>query len=65
MTKVFLIGIVIVALILIGRKWMPWLGQIPGDFTLQRGGLTVLVPLGTCILISIVLSILMAVFGRR
>jgi len=55
----------VLALMLFGRKWVPWLGHLPGDFTLHRGNLTLLVPLGTCLLVSIALSILAAVFGKR
>ena len=49
---------------LIGRKWLS-LGHLPGDFTFQRGSMTVLVPLGTSILVSIILSIVMAIFAKR
>ena len=57
--------LLLVTLMLLGRKWMPWLGHLPGDFTLHRGNLTVLMPVGTCLLVSIALSILAAVFGKR
>ncbi len=55
----------LVALLVSARKWLPWLGRLPGDFTFQRGHLTIFIPLGTSILISIVLSILLALVARR
>ena len=34
------------------------LGRLPGDFVIRREGLTPYVPIATCILISIVLSVI-------
>ena len=44
---------------------VPWLGRLPGDILIQRGGWSVYIPLGTSLLISIVLTLILAVFGRR
>jgi hypothetical protein len=43
----------------------PWLGRLPGDFYIQRGNWTFYFPLATCIVISIILTILFSLFGRR
>jgi hypothetical protein len=56
--------IVTVAALLLGRKWLP-LGHLPGDFTFQRGHLTILVPVGSCILVSILATIVLALLARR
>ena len=63
----FLIGLGLVVL-LAGLAW-PWLGRIglgrlPGDILFQRGNTTFYFPLGTCLLISIVLSGLFWLFNR-
>ncbi|HET6161407.1 MAG TPA: DUF2905 domain-containing protein [Dongiaceae bacterium] len=55
-----IIGLLIVAL---GVLW-PWLGRLglgrlPGDFVIRREGFTFYAPIATCILISIVLSIVL------
>jgi hypothetical protein len=42
---------------------VPW--RLPGDVFIQRGNWSFYFPLGTSILLSIVLSILFALFGRR
>ena len=39
-------------------------GKLPGDFVYRRGGLTVYVPLGTCILVSFLLWLIGKLFGR-
>ena len=44
---------------------VPWLGRLPGDIYVERGGWKFYFPLGTSILISIVLTILLALFTRR
>jgi len=40
------------------------LGRLPGDIVIERGGTTFYFPIVTCILISVVLSVLMWLFNR-
>jgi hypothetical protein len=40
------------------------LGRLPGDIRFQRDGVTVFIPLGTMLVVSVVLSFLLWVFGR-
>jgi Protein of unknown function (DUF2905) len=41
-----------------------WLGRLPGDIHIERGGTGFYFPIVTCILISIVLTILFNIFRR-
>ena len=44
------------------------LGRLPGDFTFRRGGFSIYVPLASCILVSVLLtlvSLLISFFTRR
>ena len=41
-----------------------WIGKLPGDIIIKRGNVTFFFPLATCILISIVLSLLFWLFRR-
>ena len=43
---------------------MPWLGHLPGDITIQRERFTFYFPLTTCILISVVISLVLYFFRR-
>ena len=43
---------------------IPWLGRLPGDFSFGGPGFRVYVPLGTCIVLSLVLSLIMKLFNR-
>lgn len=44
---------------------VPWLGRLPGDVYIQRGGWSFYFPIVTCLVISIVLTLLFSLFGRR
>lgn len=44
------------------------LGRLPGDFTFRRGGFSIYVPLASCILVSVLLTLVSALisfFTRR
>ena len=43
---------------------MPWLGHLPGDITIQRERFTFYFPLTTCILISVIISLVLYFFRR-
>jgi hypothetical protein len=58
-----LIALVGVALMLVGR--IPWLGRLPGDIHIQRGNWTFYFPLATSLLLSVVLTVVLWVVGRR
>ncbi|PYX29465.1 MAG: DUF2905 domain-containing protein [Acidobacteria bacterium] len=65
-TIVFL-GIALVVIggivMLIGRAGLP-LGRLPGDIVYKGKNSTFYFPLATCIVVSVVLSIVMYVIGR-
>ena len=44
---------------------VPWLGRLPGDVYIQRGNWSFYFPLVTSLVISIVLTLLFSLFGRR
>jgi len=43
---------------------IPGLGRLPGDIVWRRGNTTVYFPLVTCLVISLVLSLLFALFRK-
>ncbi|NLM36557.1 MAG: DUF2905 domain-containing protein [Firmicutes bacterium] len=47
-----------------GEKILPR-GRMPGDILIRRGNFTFYFPLGTCVLLSIVLSLVLALLNRR
>jgi hypothetical protein len=68
MAKLLIIFGVVLALVgglllLVGK--IPLLGRLPGDIVVRRENWSFYFPLTTSILISIVLSLLFSLFGRR
>ena len=57
--------IVLVGVVMTLVPRLPWLGRLPGDFVLRRGAFTLYFPLATSILVSVALTILLNLFGRR
>jgi hypothetical protein len=55
---------VLAGVIILASGRMPWLGRLPGDITIRRDGLTVYVPLASCLLVSVALSVLLYLFRR-
>ena len=41
------------------------LGKLPGDFSFRRGNVRVFVPLATCLVLSVVLSVVLGLITRR
>jgi hypothetical protein len=41
-----------------------WLGRLPGDIRVERGNTAFYFPIVTCIIISIVLTLLLSLFRR-
>lgn len=44
---------------------VPWLGRLPGDVQIQRGSWTFYFPLATSVLLSVVLTVILWIVGRR
>ena len=58
-----LIALVGLVLVLVGR--VPWIGRLPGDIHFRRGNFTFYFPLATSLLLSVVLTLVLYVLGRR
>jgi hypothetical protein len=41
-----------------------WLGRLPGDIRIERGNTAFYFPIVTCIIVSIVLTLLLSLFRR-
>ncbi len=52
---------------ILAAERLPWLrlGRLPGDLRVERGNFRFYFPLATSILVSVVLSFLLWLFGRR
>jgi hypothetical protein len=57
-------SIVLLGLLLVAGPRIPFLGHLPGDIVVQRDGVTLFLPLGTMLLVSVVLTIIVNVVSR-
>jgi hypothetical protein len=56
--------IVVGVLMLFGDK-IPFLGKLPGDISIKRDNFTFYFPITTCILISLIITLIFWLIGRR
>ncbi len=57
------IALIGVGILVAGR--VPWIGRLPGDLRFHRGGFSLYFPVVTCVLISIVLTIVLNLIFRK
>ena len=61
-----ILGVVLVAIglvMILGDK-IPWIGKLPGDIIIRRESFTFYFPIVTCIIISLILTLLFALFRK-
>ncbi len=42
-----------------------WLGRLPGDLIIDRGGVVIYAPITTAVIVSLLLSLVLWLFRRR
>ena len=59
-------GLVLVALgaVFVFADKVPWLGNLPGDISIRRERYSFYFPITTCILISVIISLVLYFFRR-
>nr|HID57919.1 DUF2905 domain-containing protein [Desulfobacterales bacterium] len=60
------VGLIItgIGLILSLAPRIPWLGKLPGDIYIQKEHFQFYFPITTCIIVSIILTLLFSIFKR-
>lgn len=58
-----ILGLVVAGIGLVVMAGVP-LGRLPGDIIWRRGQTTIYLPIVTCLVISVVLSLIMTIFRR-
>lgn len=61
---VFGIVLLVLGAVFLVAPRIPFLGRLPGDILIRRDNATIYVPLATCLVLSLVLSILLNIFWR-
>lgn len=59
-------GVVMIAVGAVLWLWpqVPWLGRLPGDIHVERPGFRFSFPIVTCLLISVVVTVVLNLVGR-
>jgi hypothetical protein len=57
------LAILVIGILLIAGDRLPFIGRLPGDFVVKGDRWTFYAPIGTSILISVVLSLGLLIFG--
>jgi hypothetical protein len=64
----WLIGVgillVVIGLVMMAAGRLPWLGRLPGDILIERDNLTIFIPLGTMLVVSLILTIIANLIAR-
>ena len=60
-------GIILIAfgLLLFLAGKIPYIGRLPGDIYIKKGNFTFYFPLATCIILSLLFTLIMNLFFRR
>jgi hypothetical protein len=58
------VAVTLVGLVMWSGFAPKWLGRLPGDIRIERGHSAFYFPIVTCIILSIVLSLLFSIFRR-
>jgi len=59
------VGLVISGVFLILLNKIPLIGKLPGDILIQRKNFALYFPLGTCLLLSLIISVIFYFWGKR
>ena len=59
------LAIAVVGAVIFVAGRIPWLGRLPGDIHVERGHWSFYFPLTTSILVSLLLSLVLYLIGRR
>ena len=61
------VGVVIAVtgIVMVAGPRIPLIGHLPGDIVIQRENVTIYIPLGTMLLVSVIVSVVLAILNRR
>ncbi|HKF84500.1 MAG TPA: DUF2905 domain-containing protein [Candidatus Limnocylindrales bacterium] len=57
--------VAVVGLVMVFGSRIPVLGHLPGDIVIKGENLTIFIPLGTMLVVSILASLVLALLNRR
>ena len=61
----FGIILIVFGILLIVGERLPWFGKLPGDIFIKKDNFTFSFPVVTCLIVSVILSIVLSIFFRK
>ena len=55
----------LMGLVFLAGDKIPFIGRLPGDFTIKGKNFTVYFPLATMLVLSVIISVILNLFGRK
>ena len=55
----------VVGVLMVFYDRIPFLGRLPGDLLIQKKGFSLYVPIATCVVLSMLLTVVLNLFGRK
>ncbi|HHY98055.1 MAG TPA: DUF2905 domain-containing protein [Firmicutes bacterium] len=56
---------VLIGLLMLAFGKIPWIGHLPGDIYIKKGNFSFYFPVVTCIIVSVLLTLIFSLFSRR
>ncbi|RMG46409.1 DUF2905 domain-containing protein [Chloroflexus aurantiacus] len=56
--------LIVIGLVVLAAGRLPWLGRLPGDILIERDNLTIFIPLGTMLVVSLILTVIANLIAR-
>ncbi len=57
--------LIVIGVLVIAMGRIPWIGKLPGDIMIKRSNFTFYFPITTCIIASIILSLILFLFSKK
>jgi hypothetical protein len=57
--------LVVIGVLFVFSDKIPWIGKLPGDIMIRRKNFAIYFPIATCILLSILVTLVIRIFFRR
>jgi hypothetical protein len=57
--------LIIIGIVFLISPKIPFLGRLPGDFGIRGKGFSIYIPIATCIILSMLLTIILNIFFRK
>ena len=55
----------LMGLVCLAGDKIPFIGKLPGDFTIKGKNFTIFFPLATMVVLSVIISVILNLFGRK